>query len=571
MKKLIEWLRQSPIKAFFLPPPGAPLARRLLPYLMMGVLTAVLIVGGFVGWGYTNSNEFCGTACHTMPPQFSTVTLSPHARVTCVDCHLGRADFGTKVLRKAQDGWLTFSAMVTGNYNFPIYAHNMRPANDSCEQCHYPQKFSTDTMNVITHFDKDQEQTDIYLIAKTGGGEEREGLGFGIHWHIQNEVFYYTSDEQKLDIPYVEVINDDGTVTEYIDIESGFKKSEMDEEHLYQIDCITCHNRASHMTLNPEEVLDDGMARGVISTDIPDFRHNAVEVLKGDFETQQQGVETIKGLVAYYEDHYAEYYADNSALVEEAVDRVVEAYMESGFPEQGFVWDSHPSHNQHLYSPGCFRCHDGKHLNEENEAIRLECNLCHSIPVTAGVGDIVVNVEISRGLQPENHYSPNWITLHRDIFDPTCESCHTVEDPGGSSNTSFCSNSACHGTKWTYAGFDAPALREVLSDELTAMIPTPAPTPEPLAEGVGATWDTHIADIFTKTCSACHGVSGQSGLDMSTYEALMTGGINGAVVVPGEIDKSTVIGLTKSGHFAKFSADDLQMVSDWIAAGAPEN
>jgi hypothetical protein len=276
-------------------------------------------------------------------------------------------------------------------------------------------------------------------------------------------------------------------------------------------------------------------------------------------------------LVGYYQERYADYYAENSELVDEAVQRLVEAYLAFGFPEQGFGWNSHPSHNAHLYSPGCFRCHDGKHLNEESEAIRLECNLCHSIPVTADSADFVVNVEISRGPEPENHFSPNWITLHRDIFDPTCESCHTVGDPGGSSDTSFCSNSACHGTKWTYAGFDAPALREVLEPELQAMIPTPTAVPEPLAEGVAATWDSRVAGIFQSTCSACHSSAGQSGLDVTSYAALMAGGNSGAAVVPGDPDKSPVIGLTTAGHFAQFSADDLQMVSDWIAAGAPEN
>ena len=104
-----------------------------------------------------------------------------------------------------------------------------------------------------------------------------------------------------------------------------------------------------------------------------------------------------------------------------------------------------------------------------------------------------------------------------------------------------------------------------------AMIPTPAPTLAPLAEGSGATWDSHIAAVFQKTCGACHASPGQSGLVMATYEGLMAGGKDGKVITPGDPDSSAVVQLISAGHFAKFNDDDMQLVTDWIAAGAPEN
>ena len=154
------------------------------------------------------------------------------------------------------------------------------------------------------------------------------------------------------------------------------------------------------------------------------------------------------------------------------------------FPDQKIDWTTYPNNLGHINSPGCFRCHDGKHLDPKQQAIRLECNLCHSVPVVAGPDAFVANIEISRGPEPDTHRNPNWISLHNKSIDTSCSACHTMDDPGGTSNTSFCSNSACHGNVYTYAGFDAPNLRAVLQ----AQIPTPAPTSDP-APLVG---DSHL-------------------------------------------------------------------------------
>ena len=88
--------------------------------------------------------------------------------------------------------------------------------------------------------------------------------------------------------------------------------------------------------------------------------------------------------------------------VDGAIEALQEAYAQSVYPEQNSDWTTHPNNIGHTDSPGCFRCHGGTHLNAEGEAIRLECNLCHSIPVVAGPGDFVSEIEISRGPEPEN-------------------------------------------------------------------------------------------------------------------------------------------------------------------------
>lgn len=51
----------------------------------------IVLTGAAYGWEYTNSPAFCGTTCHTMPPQFTAYQASPHANIACVECHIGRA------------------------------------------------------------------------------------------------------------------------------------------------------------------------------------------------------------------------------------------------------------------------------------------------------------------------------------------------------------------------------------------------------------------------------------------------------------------------------------------------
>jgi mono/diheme cytochrome c family protein len=235
------------------------------------------------------------------------------------------------------------------------------------------------------------------------------------------------------------------------------------------------------------------------------------------------------------------------------------------FPEQKADWDSHPNNVGHQDTAGCFRCHDGNHLNEAEEAIRLECNICHSIPVVADASDFVTEIEISRGPEPQSHMNPNWISLHREIFDSTCSNCHTTDNPGGIDNSSFCSNSACHGTTWEYAGFDAPGLREILLLQL----PTPFASEE--FQGV-PTYEGVVGSILQTGCGTCHGEDGLQGLNLTTYDGLLAGSINGAVVVPGEPEASLIIQKLTADqpHFAQLSRDEIVLVTDWITANVPE-
>ena len=562
--KLRERLRK-----FFFPAPDSPRWILLLPYITLIVVALVGVFGGIHTWEYTNSPEFCGTACHTMPPQDTVYKESPHSNVTCEECHIGRASFMDQAIRKTQ-GIKESYYQIFNLYEYPIRAKALRPSLDTCEKCHRPETFSDDSLRLINHFGNDLENTatNVYLIMKTGGGDARQGNARGIHWHISSKVLYYSGDELNQEIPYVRVYNEDGTYTEYTDVESGFDPSTVGESQLRQMDCVTCHNRVTHNFQSPTTSVDKAMSAGLIDPSIPLIHSKAVEVLSADYATRDEAMKAIADLEEDYKRNLFDYYSQNGAKIQAAVAELQAIYDRTVFHEQEIDWTTYPNNLGHIESPGCFRCHDGKHLNGEEEAIRLECNICHAIPVVAEEDDFVTSIEISNGPEPETHFNPNWINLHNQTIGPSCANCHSTKDPGGTSNTSFCSNSACHGNVFTYAGFDAPALREIIKSQL----PPPEPELEVPPLTGDPTYENYIGILFTVKCTGCHteGEAAPEGLDLSTYEAAMRGSENGPVILPGNSANSLMTIVQSGDHFVNFTSEELNNVIHWIDAGAVE-
>ena len=571
------------IKRFFVPPSTAHLWRKLLPWATLAAVVVVVFSGGSAAWEYTNSPQFCGTTCHTMPPEYTAYQVSPHARILCVECHIGR-DFmgGGFVLRKAGDVKHVFATVFT-TYKYPIMAEDMRPARETCERCHSPDKFASDSLKEIKRFgtDVNNTPTSIFLTLKTGGGNKRQGLGKGIHWHIQSKVYYQATDELDQEIPFVRVVNDDGTNTDYYDVNTNFDITKVDTSKLREMDCMTCHNRITHLIMPPTDAIDQLMATDIISPNIPEMRLKAAEALSQTYPSTQVALDAIAGLKSYYQTTYPEFYAANSAQIDGVISTLQVTYQQSFFPDQKDNWATHPNNVGHRFSPGCFRCHDGQHFNNQQQAIPMECNLCHNVPVVVGPDKFVANIEISRGPEPQTHLNSNWMAMHYKAFNPTCATCHTTQNAGGKDNSSFCSNSGCHGNTWTYANLDAPALQTVIQSQIP---PTPTPMPTPVATaapqptpGTAApvatgklTYNDTVQAIFTTRCSACHNDTAMAGLNLLTYATAMQGGKDGPVIVPNDPAGSKLIQIQSGQHFGQLNLTELQQVTDWIKAGAPE-
>jgi nitrate/TMAO reductase-like tetraheme cytochrome c subunit len=577
MKRFLHWL-----KNLFFPPPHSTVIRRILPFVLVAVIILVAFMGTMLGWDATNGTVFCGTACHTMPPEYSTQQLSAHANITCEDCHLGRAPIFEEIGRKLTYSWQTGTAMLFNTYTYPIFARNMRPANDACLPCHDPEKFSGDKLVQLKEYAQDEKNTEtmVSLILKIEGGTQRAGLGYGIHWHIENPVYYYATDAAQQNIPYVRVDKPDGTSVEYIDSETLIDPKTIDPSKLQRMDCITCHNRVAHNIDDPETAVNDLVSRGQISQDIPDIVKKSMDALSGTYTTFAEADLAIRGIAVYYQQMMPDFYAKNTDKVTQAIESLRTYYYQSEFFDQKVDWTTHPNNIGHDTSAGCFRCHDGKHVSAAtNTTIRLECNLCHSIPVITNSTALVTDIQVGTGEEPVSHTNSNWISLHNQAFDASCAGCHTVGDPGGTSNTSFCSNSECHGESWTYAGFNAPKLRTVLAGELSKVIlptPTPGPTtvPQPTAKPSRAdgklSWPD-ISALFDK-CTACHiaGGTGKGSLDLTSYAGIMKGGKSGPAIVPGDPANSLLVQKQTALHSVNFTAAELAQIVQWIKDGALE-
>lgn len=474
--------------------------RRRRGLWVAGGLGVLIVLFGFFIFSvellhYTESAAFC-SSCHVMHPENTAYENSPHARAECGTCHIGPGALAAFQAKMANVRYLW--VYPTGQYERPIPSpiHSLRPVEVVCEQCHWPEIFFANRLVNLYRYAEDEQNslTKIALLMQTGGGTAEAGRGRGIHWHIENPVYYIASDEQRQDIPWVQA-EFNGVVTEYLATTSTLTQADIDRAEKRKMDCVDCHNRASHDFGRPGDSIDEAMAVGLIAADLPYVKQQGVQVLERVYQTEEEAAQAIAAVADFYRDTLPEVYATRQADIEQAVAQLQSIFDRTTFPFMNVTWQSHRNNVGHRDFPGCFRCHDGQHLSKDNEAIRLECNICHAIPQVALPSQPLPTVSAwPPGNEPESHLTTTWLSEHRFQFNATCAECHTVGDPGGTSNTSFCSNSACHGTEWVYAGLNAPAIRALAAPPREPGAGQPNPVPHPI------TADTN--------CLTCHGPTG---------------------------------------------------------------
>ena len=123
-------------------------AQRTTAVIVFAVTMANIVIvslAAYRGVEYMDSPQFCGQVCHTvMKPEFTAYQDGPHSRVTCVQCHIGP---GASWFAKSKiSGTRQVLAVTFHTYSRPIPSpvQNLRPARDTCEQCHWPEKFHGD-------------------------------------------------------------------------------------------------------------------------------------------------------------------------------------------------------------------------------------------------------------------------------------------------------------------------------------------------------------------------------------------------------------------------------------------
>jgi nitrate/TMAO reductase-like tetraheme cytochrome c subunit len=360
-----------------------PDLRRLVVFI--GLTTFVnLIIAAQLSYSavtYMESTEFCGLTCHTvMKPEHTAYQNSPHARVTCVQCHIGEgADWFVK--SKLSGAWQVIS--VTFNlYSRPIPTpvHNLRPARETCEACHWPQKFGGDRLRVLSSFADDETNTEskTVLLMHIGGGN-RMGPGIhGVHLGPGVEIRYRHSDEARQTIPWVEYKKPDGSVESYI--VDGVTPEALQKMPLRLMDCMDCHNRPSHTFELPERALNHAMENHEVSRALPFSKKTALELLKRDYQSEAEAARTIPAAFAeYYQKNHPTLFASKRDEIERSGKAVYAIWARNVFPEMRVTWGSYPNNAGHQDFPGCFRCHDDEHKSKSGKTVGQDCNSCHSL------------------------------------------------------------------------------------------------------------------------------------------------------------------------------------------------
>jgi hypothetical protein len=365
---------------------GLPVVRRTLEYVVAATLLNIFIFGtaSYRGVQYMDSTSFCGKTCHTvMDPEYTAYQNSPHSRVECVECHIGPG--AGWFVRSKLSGLRQVLAVTFHTYSRPIPSpvKYLRPARETCEQCHWPQRFTGDKFLVNTSYKDDEKntpQTDV-LLLKVGGRNWQGSVGIHGHHLADNErIRYISTDAERQTIPAVYFTDENGKTTEFISTDAKPTKPQLDQGEHRVMDCVDCHNRPTHAFDLPENAVDKAMSNGRISPELPFIRKKAVEVLKVNYSARDVAQRNIREeLNNFYRTNYPQIYQTRRTVVEQAGQEIANIYLRNVFPDMRVAWGVHPNNIGHNDSPGCFRCHDGSHTSADGQTITNDCNACHNL------------------------------------------------------------------------------------------------------------------------------------------------------------------------------------------------
>lgn len=348
-------------------------------------VVGIAIFTSFKAYEHTESDEFCGETCHdVMEPEYTAYQFSPHARVGCVQCHIG-SGAGYFVKSKLSGAYQVY-AVLADNYPKPIPTpiENLRPAQQTCEQCHWPKHFFNEKQHENTYFLSDEENTkwSLNLLMKIGGGNLEAGPTSGIHWHmnIAHEVTYAAMDSQRQVIPWIRSKTPDGKVTIYRDTELSVSDDSVAGMYTRRMDCIDCHNRPTHIYHPPGRSINNVMAGGLIDSKLPGIKGAAVAALEYPYSTKDAALDSIREtLLDHFQAGHPDVAASKGDAIGRAIAEVQKIYSRNYFPGMGVNWKKFPDNLGHMYDKGCFRCHDGKHVSDEGKVLSKDCNTCHTI------------------------------------------------------------------------------------------------------------------------------------------------------------------------------------------------
>lgn len=401
---------------FFIIDFNIPRHRKLFLIFTAVVLFLLILISNmsWQAYHFSESIKFCDSCHAVMDPEAITHKLSPHARVTCAACHVGPG--AGWYVRSKLAGLRQVYAVATNSYPRPITTpvHDLRPARDICEQCHWPQYFINDKVVTYDYYQRDDENTHGSVTLQMHvRGNSGYGRPTGIHWHIENIVEFAAVDPGQEDIPWVKAIYQDGKEKIFTASDEPIARKKLATLQVKRMDCITCHNRPSHIFRSPEEIMNKLLAVGLVSSKLTDIRAIGADALAAGYKSGAEADREIEKAVR------SGCAGLDQQKITQALTAIRRAYHQNFFPKMKVRWDVHPSNIGHWRSKGCFRCHDGKHRTSGGEVIPRRCDLCHTILSQDSKDGLRFNTRGVPFIHPVD-IDGEWKTTN-------CSQCHTGE------------------------------------------------------------------------------------------------------------------------------------------------
>jgi hypothetical protein len=270
---------------------------------MTGVNVAIFLAATYHAVAYMDSPDFCGRTCHTvMQPEFTSHEGAAHARVPCVDCHIGS---GASWFRALED-----LGQLAGNRggvrplpaSDPDTDREPPPSRDTCEECHWPERFVGDKLLVKTHFGDDERSArrrrcfSCTRAASIRSPDGRSAITASTCSQARR-IRYLAADAGRQEIPYVPTGSRTGSWSSTPSRRRGSRgRRRRIRVRLRVMDCLDCHNRPTHRFALPEAAVDRALAAGVIERSLPSIRKVAVETLRADYASHEDAATRIPAL-----------------------------------------------------------------------------------------------------------------------------------------------------------------------------------------------------------------------------------------------------------------------------------
>jgi hypothetical protein len=216
---------------------------------------------------------------------------------------------------------------------------------------------------------------------KIGGRTWQNSVGIhGRHLADGTQIRYISIDDQRQVIPMVSYTDAQGKTVQYVSTDIKATQQQLDAGEHRSMDCVDCHNRPTHAFELPETAVNERMASGHISPELPFIRKKAVELLKVQYSDRDIARrQIVEALISFYRTNYADVYNSRRAMVQQSARSVADIYLRNIFPDMKMTWGVHANNLGHNDSPGCFRCHDGSHTSADGQTIPNDCSTCHNL------------------------------------------------------------------------------------------------------------------------------------------------------------------------------------------------